>query len=52
MGRQVGWRPERAVPRVELSAVGGTRCAHAYGHGGIGVTASWGVAYDVVGLLN
>jgi hypothetical protein len=24
---------------------------HAYGHGGIGVTVSWGVAEQVVGLL-
>lgn len=52
LGRQVGWRPTRRSPRVELDEVDGTPCVHAYGHGGIGVTVSWGVAEDVVQLLN
>lgn len=52
VGRQVGWRPTRATPRVELADVAGTPCVHAYGHGGIGVTVSWGVADDVVRLLS
>lgn len=52
LGRQVGWRPTRPSPRVELDEVDGTPCVHAYGHGGIGVTVSWGVAEDVVRLLN
>jgi len=51
LGRQVGWRPMRATPRVELDDVAGTPCVHAYGHGGIGVTVSWGVADDVARLL-
>lgn len=52
VGRQVGWRPTRAVPRLELGEVAGVPCVHAYGHGGIGVTVSWGVADDVVRLLS
>lgn len=52
IGRQVGWRPTRAAPRVELENVAGTPCVHAYGHGGIGVTVSWGVADDVARLLS
>ncbi len=52
LGRQVGWRPTRATPRVELDEVDGTPCVHAYGHGGIGVTVSWGVAENVVQLLS
>lgn len=52
VGRQVGWRPTRATARVELDEVAGTPCVHAYGHGGIGVTVSWGVAHDVVHLLS
>lgn len=51
LGRQVGWRPMRATARVELDDVAGTPCVHAYGHGGIGVTVSWGVADDVLRLL-
>ncbi len=50
-GRQVGWRPVRATARVEIDDVAGTPCVHAYGHGGIGVTVSWGVADDVLHLL-
>lgn len=49
---QVGWRPTRPTPRVELDDVNGTPCVHAYGHGGIGVTVSWGVADEVTRLLS
>jgi len=52
VGRQVGWRPTRATPRVQFDDVEGTPCVHAYGHGGIGVTVSWGVADDVARLLS
>lgn len=51
LGRQVGRRPVRAVPRTELDTVAGTPCVHAYGHGGIGVTVSWGVAEHVAQLV-
>jgi D-amino-acid oxidase len=44
---RVGLRPVR--PAVRLERVGDV--VHCYGHGGAGVTLSWGVADDVVGLL-
>ncbi len=43
---QVGLRPVR--PAVRLERVGDV--VHCYGHGGAGVTLSWGVADDVVAL--
>jgi D-amino-acid oxidase len=46
--REVGWRPVRPAPRVEVDDRG---VVHAYGHGGVGVTVSWGVADEVVGLV-
>jgi D-amino-acid oxidase len=48
LGREVGWRPVRPSPRVEVDDRG---VVHAYGHGGVGVTVSWGVADEVVGLI-
>jgi D-amino-acid oxidase len=44
---KVGLRPVR--PAVRLERVGDV--VHCYGHGGAGVTLSWGVADDVVTLL-
>ena len=43
---KVGLRPAR--PEVRLERVG--EIIHCYGHGGAGVTLSWGCADDVVGL--
>lgn len=43
----VGLRPSR--PSVRLEAEG--RVVHNYGHGGSGVTLSWGCADEVVGLV-
>lgn len=41
----VGLRPYRTVgPRLEAAALGGTDVIHNYGHGGGGVSLSWGVA--------
>lgn len=48
LGREVGWRPVRPSPRVEVDDRG---VVHAYGHGGVGVTVSWGVADEVVRLV-
>lgn len=49
-----GLRPARhGGPRVEADArglAGGTRLVHAYGHGGAGVTLSWGTAEEIVTL--
>ena len=50
---RVGLRPYR--PRVRLEAErlpDGTPCVHNYGHGGAGVTVSWGCALDAVRLLD
>jgi D-amino-acid oxidase len=44
---RVGLRPARPEPRVER--VGDV--IHCYGHGGNGVTLSWGCADEVVGLV-
>jgi len=45
---EAGLRPVR--PTVRLEAEG--RVVHNYGHGGIGVTLSWGCARDVVALIS
>jgi D-amino-acid oxidase len=45
---KVGLRPFR--PEVRLERVGGV--IHCYGHGGAGVTLSWGCADEVVALAN
>ena len=48
LGHKVGLRPAR--PAVRLERVGDV--VHCYGHGGCGVTVSWGCADDVVGLVD
>lgn len=47
-----GLRPDRPSVRVEAEPLGRARCIHNYGHGGNGVTLSWGCARDVVSLAN
>jgi len=47
LGHKVGLRPAR--PEVRLERVGDV--VHCYGHGGSGVTLSWGCAGEVAGLL-
>ncbi|WP_406815276.1 FAD-dependent oxidoreductase [Mycobacterium sp. M23085] len=47
-----GLRPDRPSVRVEAEPLGQARCVHNYGHGGNGVTLSWGCARDVVTLIN
>jgi len=49
---KVGLRPGRSEVRVEReNLAGGVPCVHNYGHGGSGVTLSWGCAEEVTGLV-
>ncbi|NJC86407.1 FAD-dependent oxidoreductase [Planosporangium mesophilum] len=49
---RVGLRPTRSRVRLERTAVDGGHVIHNYGHGGGGVTLSWGCAHDVLSLIN
>lgn len=51
-GHRVGLRPARPQVRLEVEQRGGTRVVHCYGHGGAGVTLSWGCADEVVELVD
>jgi D-amino-acid oxidase len=48
---RVGLRPGRSAIRLEREVLNGSTIVHNYGHGGVGVTLSWGCAHDVVALL-
>jgi D-amino-acid oxidase len=48
---RVDLRPSRPSVRLERVVHGGTTVVHNYGHGGSGVTLSWGCADDVVEVL-
>ncbi len=50
-GHQVGLRPARPTVRLEVEQIGNSRCVHNYGHGGSGVTLSWGAAFTAASLL-
>ena len=50
IGHRVGLRPWRPEVRVERDAVDGVPLIHNYGHGGSGVTLSWGCADEVLAL--
>ncbi|NGO70604.1 FAD-dependent oxidoreductase [Streptomyces boncukensis] len=54
---RVGLRPFRPAARLEAERIadgrGGTAlCVHNYGHGGAGVTVSWGCAVDAARLVD
>ena len=51
LGHKVGLRPARPEVRLEVERVGDRRVVHCYGHGGAGVTLSWGCADEVAGLV-
>ncbi|PNG93453.1 FAD-dependent oxidoreductase [Streptomyces malaysiensis] len=52
LGHRVGARPTRDPVRVEVDRLpDGTPLVHNYGHGGAGVTLSWGCAVEVRRLL-
>jgi len=48
---KVGLRPARPAVRLELEQRGSSRVVHCYGHGGAGVTLSWGCADEVASLV-
>ena len=52
VGHRVGLRPARAAVRLEAEQVGDGTVVHCYGHGGAGVTLSWGCADDVAALVD
>ncbi len=53
VGEAVGLRPSRSEVRLESEILSnGTPVIHNYGHGGAGVTLSWGCADEVVRLAN
>ncbi|WP_437770379.1 NAD(P)/FAD-dependent oxidoreductase [Arthrobacter sp. KNU40] len=52
LGSRVGLRPGRHLIRLELRDENGIPVIHSYGHGGSGVTVSWGVANATLELIN
>ncbi|MGI8888473.1 MAG: FAD-dependent oxidoreductase [Nocardioidaceae bacterium] len=51
LGHLVGLRPVRPVVRLEKSPAAAGQVIHCYGHGGAGVTLSWGCAGEVLQLV-
>jgi D-amino-acid oxidase len=52
LSRAVGLRPGRPTVRLDRTEVDGRPVLACYGHGGAGVTLSWGCAADVLALLS
>jgi D-amino-acid oxidase len=50
LSRAVGLRPGRPTVRLDRTLMDGRPVVSCYGHGGAGVTLSWGCARDVVAL--
>ena len=52
LGHRVGLRPGRSTVRLEREErIGASPVVHCYGHGGAGVTLSWGCADEVAALV-
>ncbi len=51
LGHRVGFRPARPEVRLAAEQAGGRLLVHNYGHGGAGVTLSWGCAREVASLV-
>jgi D-amino-acid oxidase len=51
LGHRVGLRPARPAVRLEIERIGPARCVHNYGHGGVGVSMSWGCAREATAML-
>jgi D-amino-acid oxidase len=47
LGHRVGLRPTRDTVRVQTERTDSGHVVHNYGHGGAGLTLSWGCAHDV-----
>ena len=47
----MGLRPSRYELRLELELINGRKVIHNYGHGGAGVTLSWGCADEVANIV-
>ncbi|MFI7549123.1 FAD-dependent oxidoreductase [Micromonospora sediminimaris] len=52
LGHRVGLRPGRPSVRLEVEVTGRGPVVHCYGHGGAGVTLSYGCAEDVARLVS
>ena len=52
VGGAVGLRPSRSEVRLEVEVITGRTIVHNYGHGGAGVTLSWGCADEVASLVS
>lgn len=52
IGHRVGLRPTRAYIRLEEQRLAETHVIHNYGHGGAGVTLSWGCGAAVTSKIN
>ena len=52
LGHAVGLRPARPTVRLEVERRESTTVVHCYGHGGAGVTLSWGCADEVAALVS
>ena len=51
VGTAVGLRPSRYEVRLEEEMINGKKVIHNYGHGGAGVTLSWGCADEIVKMI-
>ena len=51
LGHRGGLRPARPLVRLETEQIGESRVIHNYGHGGAGVTLSWGCAAEIREML-
>ena len=52
IGGAVGLRPSRSEVRLEVEYIDERKVVHNYGHGGAGVTLSWGCADEVANLVS
>ncbi len=51
LGHKVGLRPTRPTVRLEAERAAAQTIVHCYGHGGSGVTLSWGCAGEVLAIV-